>query len=361
MTYPIDLISQELESRLPAMLSDLKALVRLETPSHDKPSLDRAQDYLTERLVWAGAEVERCPQEKAGDHLVARWRADEGDDYPQVLMVGHVDTVWPLGELERRPVRLEDGFLFGPGAFDMKAGLVIAMHVMKTLGDLKLPLQRDVTLIVNTDEEIGSRSSRSLVEREARRSCCAFVMEPALDIGYITVARKGIGRFQVRVEGRAAHSGNSHDYGVNAIVELAHQIVTLEALTDYERGSTVNVGMIQGGVRPNIVPPSATADVDLRVTTVAEGERMAKAITSLTPHDPRARVIVEGGLTRPPWELGDAGKSLFRLAQSIGTQLGMDLRLALSGGGSRWQHGSRARHPDTGWPGPHRLRCACGG
>jgi len=334
MIYPIDLISRELDNRLPDMLNDLKALVRIESPSHDKPSLDQAQDFLTERLEWAGAEVERCPQVVAGDHLVARWRGETGDSQNQVLMVGHVDTVWPLGELERRPVRLEDGFLYGPGAFDMKAGLINAIHVMKTLGDLGLPLQRDVTLLINTDEEIGSLSSRALVEREARRSCCAFILEPALDVGYITVARKGIGRFEVRVEGRAAHSGNRHEMGVNAIVELAHQVVALQALTDYERGSTVNVGMIDGGVRPNIVPPSAVAHVDLRVTTVAEGERMEAAIKSLRPRDPRAKVIVEGGLTRPPWELGDAGKSLFRLAQAIGAESGLDLKLALSGGGS---------------------------
>ena len=333
MVYSAQSLLDELRAHVPDMLEDLAALVALESPSLDRESLDLALDFLSEKLTEAGAELERR-EEVVGNHLLARWPGESPAPRDQVLVVGHADTVWPIGELARRPIRRDDQFFYGPGAFDMKAGLIITIHAMKALRDLGHALDRDVVFIVNTDEEIGSRSSRQLVEREARRSCYAFVMEPALDEDYITVARKGIGRFTVRVDGRAAHSGNNHDQGVNAIVELAHQVLALESLTDYERGSTVNVGLIEGGVRSNVVPPAATAHVDLRVTSVGEGRRMVKAIKGLTPRDPRATLTVEGGLTRPPWELGDAGKSLFRRAQAVGRALGMDLKLALSGGGS---------------------------
>ena len=216
----------------------------------------------------------------------------------------------------------------------MKAGLVIALHAMKVLTELSHSLKRDIAFIVNTDEETGSHSSRQLIEREARESQCVFVIEPALDEGYLTVARKGVGRFLVQAEGRAAHSGNSHENGVNAIEELAYQVLVLQSLTDYEQGSTVNVGLIEGGIRPNIVPPVAVAHVDLRVTTPAEGRRMVEVIKGIAPRDSRTTLTVEGGLTRPPWELGDAGKFLFRRAQAIGRELGMDLKIAISGGGS---------------------------
>jgi len=330
----IQSLADELGSHLPAMLHDLETLVSIESPTHDKASLTQAQGFMASRVEWAGADIEWHRQANAGDHLLARWRGEDGEGSKQILIVGHIDTVWPVGELARRPIRQADGYFYGPGAFDMKAGLIIALHAMKTLSDLPHPLRRDVAFVVNADEETGSHSSRQLIEREAQKSLCVFVTEPALDAGYITVARKGVGRFVVQAEGRAAHSGNSHDNGVNAIEELAHQVIALQSLTDYQKGSTVNVGVIEGGIRPNIVPPAATANVDLRVTTPAEGRRMVEAIKSLEPHDPRATLTVEGGMTRPPWELGDAGKSLFLRARAIGRELGMELKIAISGGGS---------------------------
>jgi len=334
MTSSLGFLAKELEQRVPAMLEDLEAVVRIESPTYDKAGLDRAQDFMTGCLAWAGASVMRHSQACAGDHLQAVWRGHGNPPGSPILVVGHIDTVWPLGELARRPIRHENGYFDGPGAFDMKIGLVVTLHAMKVLRDLYLSLRRDVVLIVNSDEETGSVSSRALIEAEAKKSQAVLIMEPAFDEGGLTVARKGVGRFVVRVAGKATHSGRNPQEGVNAIEELAHQILFLQGLNDYERGSTVNVGVVRGGTRPNVVPAEALAEVDLRVVNPAEGERLVPVILGLARHNPATQVEVTGGLTRPPWEPCTTCEALYHRARAIGLALGMHLEKRFSGGGS---------------------------
>ncbi|MGQ9517343.1 MAG: M20 family metallopeptidase [Anaerolineae bacterium] len=325
-------IHEAAHQRLPAMLDDLRALVEHESPTDNKGLVDRAQALLAERLAQAGASVERLPQEQVGDHLRAVW-AGTGQRQP-VLLLGHMDTVWPAGELRRRPARVEDGYFYGPGAFDMKAGLVIVIHAMEVLRQFDLPLTRDVVLLVNSDEEWGSVSSRSIIEAEARRSDYVLVMEPALGPGMLTVGRKGVGRFWVRVQGRAAHAGREPEKGVSAIAELAQHILYLQSLNDLERGVTVTVGVVHGGTRPNVVPAEAVAEVDLRVPNRMEEERMASLIRQLTPYHPQAGVTVEGTVTRPAWEADSTCLALFHRARVVGEHLDMHLERGVSGGGS---------------------------
>ncbi len=315
------------------MLHDLTELVSIESPTDDKAGVDRAQDYLSDRLRWAGAEVTRLRQSNVGDCLRAVWRGDAGGR-PPILMIGHVDTVWPLGELARRPMREEDGYFYGPGAFDMKAGLLIGVHAMRALRDLALPLRRDVILIVNSDEEIGSLISRPVIEAEAQKSHAALILEPAFSDNSLTVSRKGIGRFLVRVAGRAAHSGRNPQEGINAIEELARQILALQALSDFEHGVTVNVGVARGGTRPNVVPAEASAEVDLRIASMAQAERLTAQILGLRPIAAGAQVSVSGGVTRPPWDINPLCEALFQRARAIGLALGMPLERRASGGGS---------------------------
>jgi glutamate carboxypeptidase len=325
-------IHEAMQERLPAMVDDLRTLVEQESPTDDKELVDRAQTLLAGRLAQAGASVERLPQEQAGDHLRAVW-AGTGQRQP-VLLLGHIDTVWPAGELARRPVRIEDGYLYGPGAFDMKAGLVIAVHAMEVLREFDLPLTRDVVLLVNSDEERGSTSSRGMIEAQARQSSYVLVMEPALGPGMLTVGRKGVGRFQVRVQGRAAHAGREPEKGVSAIAELAQHILYLQSLNDLEKGVTVTVGVVQGGIRPNVVPAEAVAEVDLRVPTRSEEERLVPLLRGLSPYHPQANVVVEGAVTRPAWEEDPTCLALFHRARVVGEHLNMHLERGVSGGGS---------------------------
>jgi len=325
-------IHEAMRERLPAMVDDLRTLVEQESPTDDKGLVDRAQTLLAERLAQAGASVERLPQEQTGDHLRAVW-AGTGQRQP-VLLLGHIDTVWPAGELARRPVRIEDGYLYGPGAFDMKAGLVIAVHAMEVLREFDLPLARDVVLLVNSDEERGSASSRGMIESQARQSSYVLVMEPALGPGMLTVGRKGVGRFRVQVQGRAAHAGREPEKGVSAIAELAQHILYLQSLNDLEKGVTVTVGVVQGGIRPNVVPAEAVAEVDLRVPTRAEEERLVPLLRGLSPYHPQASVVVEGAVTRPAWEADPTCLALFHRARVVGEHLDMHLERGSSGGGS---------------------------
>jgi glutamate carboxypeptidase len=244
-----------------------------------------------------------------------------------------MDTVWPLGETVRRPFAIEGDRATGPGVFDMKGGLVIGLFALEALQSRRLRPAQRLVFLFNSDEEIGSPTSRSYIEAEARRSRAVLVLEPTREEAVVTW-RKGVGRFKLEVHGRAAHSGAAHERGVSAVQELAHQVLCLEGMTDYDRGTTVNVGVVQGGTRANVRPASAQAEIDLRVSTIQEGQRMTDTILGLEPVNPEARVSVSGGLTRPPWEASPAGNSLFERARRVGRTLGLDLWPAGAGGGS---------------------------
>lgn len=318
-----------LHDRQEDMIGTLEELVMLESPTNDRTAVNAVADFLADAFARLDAQVERLPQTAFGDHLRVTWGVGER----QVLLLGHMDTVWPLGETERRPFELHRERGTGPGSFDMKGGLVIGLYAVAALRDLGLSPAHRLVFLLNSDEEVGSRTSRPVIEKEAQRSDAAFVLEPSREDALVTW-RKGVGRFELEIHGLASHSGAAHDRGVSAVQELAHQILRLEAMTDYGQGTTVNVGVVQGGSKVNVRPAAAWANIDLRVATAEEGERMTKAILGLRPVNSAATLVVSGGINRPPWESSPQGDALFRRARRVGKALGLDLWPAGTGGGS---------------------------
>lgn len=317
-----------------AMIDLLRDIAQQESPTahtaDEKVACDHLATYLAGVFASHGAHVERIPQDVRGDHLIARW----GDGDRPTLVLAHYDTVWPLGALASMPVYTVDGRLHGPGVFDMKGGLVLSLYAIHALRELDR-LRGPVTLLVNSDEEVGSLTSRDLIEAEARRSRAALVVEPAQPPNAaLKTSRKGVGRFQVKVVGKPAHSGWVAEQGASAVEELARQIVDLYALADIPRGTTVNVGVIQGGTRANVVAAEAVADVDVRVTSHGEAERLTRAILSRQPHNPETRLAIQGGLNRPPMERTPGTAVLYAAAQRVGAELGIAVAESSSGGGS---------------------------
>ncbi len=321
--------------RRAGMVDMLRRLVMLDSPTFDRAAVNQVGAVLSEAFGSLGAGVEHLPQDSFGDHLRIRW----GEGPRQVLLVGHMDTVWPVDETQRRPFQVSAGegdgaaIATGPGSFDMKGGLVVGLFALAALQGLGLRPAHRLLFLFNSDEEVGSPSSRQAIEAEGRRSEYALVLEPSRAEALVTW-RKGVGRFELEVRGIASHSGAAHERGVSAVEELAHQVLRLESMTDYGRGTTVNVGIVQGGSRVNIRPESARAQIDVRVVTAEEGQRMVEAIGHLQPVNPRAALTVTGGLNRPPWAPSAAGDALFERARRAGGRLGMELLPAGAGGGS---------------------------
>ena len=309
----------------------LRQLVELESPSTDKVALDRLGAFIASQLRDAGASVEGVPQTAAGDHLVASF--GNGSASP-VMTMCHIDTVWPIGTLATLPWREEDGKLRGPGVYDMKASTAMLLMVLRYLRDTGTQPARPLRMLFTTDEETGSNTSRALIESEAQKAALVLCMEPALSNGALKTFRKGTGGFIITAYGRAAHAGADHALGINAIEEIARQITALHQMTNYEIGTTVNVGMISGGTASNVVPERAQIEVDIRVSTKAEGERMVKAIMGLQPQLPDARLEVTGGLNRPPMERTPLIVETFQKAQTIAAGLGLNLIEGSTGGAS---------------------------
>jgi len=317
------------------MMSRLAELVRLESPSRDKSALDALGALLADELRGLGASVEIIPNAQGGDHLVGRFSQDA--ELRPALVLGHFDTVWPRGTLERMPFHVDqDGRAFGPGVFDMKASLVVCLAVFEQLKKHWQFVRRPIWVLFTSDEELGSPTSRCLIEKLALECAYVLVLEPALADGGLKTARKGVGRFRLEVEGRAAHSGVAPESGRSAIVELAHQIVKLQALQDLSAGTTINVGVIQGGTTANVVPARASADIDVRVASKAEEARIERTLGSLEPIMPDIRLTVSGCFNRPPMERTPANILLFEQARLIAwkTSVGFVLTEGSSGGGS---------------------------
>jgi glutamate carboxypeptidase len=320
-----------LRDHLSDMTALLVQLVEMESPSNSKSLLDRLAVFLAEQLSAVGARVEPLVQSKAGDHVRARWDGDEGG----VLLLCHMDTVWEAGTLARRPVRVDDGRLYGPGAFDMKGGIVNVLWAIRALRELNAFPNRRVTLLITSDEEIGSRTSRPMIEAEAVSHDAVFVMEPAQPPNAaLKTSRKGVGVYRVSITGRSAHAGVDHEKGINAIEELAHQILAIQRFTDYAAGTTVNVGVVDGGTRSNVVPEEATARVDVRVVNAAEAERIDEKMRGLKPHLDGARIQISGGVNRPPMNRTPEIASLFGQAEVLAVGMGLHIAEAGSGGGS---------------------------
>jgi len=319
--------------RLPDALALLKQLVALESPSTDKAAVDRCLAFTEAKFRELGLATQRIPSATAGDQLIADWPGGDGRS-GRVLALLHLDTVWPIGTLERMPIREENSRLYGPGAYDMKGSVAIAWQAIGALRDSGRAPRRRLRLLFTSDEEIGSNASVDLIRAEAIQSDLVLVMEPALPNGELKTARKGVGGFKIVAHGRSSHAGGNHDKGVNAIEELAHQVLALQKLTDYERGTTINVGVIAGGTRSNVVPDRAEIDVDFRAASITEAERVERAFRSLRPALPEARLEVSGGLNRPPMERDATMIATFEKARRIGAAIGLELKEGSTGGGS---------------------------
>ena len=307
-----------------------ESLVRLESPTTDKAAVDRCGAELARRLEQMGGRVTRLTRPHRGDHLLAEF----GCGASQILLLGHFDTVWPVGQLERMPLVRSSGRLHGPGVFDMKAGIASAMLATRALLETGTALSRRIVMLWTTDEEIGSESSRAAIEDEARRSEAVLVLEPSLPGGALKTSRKGCGGYQIVVRGVAAHAGIEPEKGASAVQELAHQILRINGLQDLARGISVNVVQVTGGLRSNVIPDEARAVVDIRVPTAEAAAEVEAAFRGLHPVDPRTTVEATGGLDRPPLERTDKVARLYNEARDVARALGVDLGEGGTGGGS---------------------------
>ncbi len=323
-------INTATHANLPAMITQLRALVEIESPSDDPAAVNRANDFVASLAMGFGGRVKRHRQAEFGDVLELRFGPLRSKRKP-LLLLGHLDTVWPVGTLNTMPWREQDGRLCGPGVLDMKAGVVMALTALRLLraSGLHLP----VTLLLNSDEEVGSPVSRPITERLALQSSAVFVLEPAQGLAYKT-ARKGVGQYDLRVTGVAAHSGVDFERGHSAIREMARLIEVISDLTDLGRGRTVNCGVVRGGTRSNVIAAEAFAEVDVRIAKANDAARVEKLFRSLKVTDPGCRLQISGGMNRPPMERTPGTVALFRKARKLAAEIGFILDEASTGGGS---------------------------
>jgi glutamate carboxypeptidase len=323
-----------LHRRSDEMVELLRALVRAESPSDNPASQREVQAILDAALEAAGLHVRRIAGQKTGGHLLAVPRVRQRGK-PLQMLLGHCDTVWPIGTLREMPVHLHEGRLHGPGVYDMKAGLVQTVFALRAVRALGVAPRVDPLVLVNSDEEIGSPESSVTIRRLARIADRVFVMEPSLGpSGRLKTARKGGGHFTVRVAGRAAHAGLAPEEGASAILELSHVIQRLFALNDPQRGITVNVGTIDGGLRPNVVAPLSRAEVDVRVVTREDARRVEQAIHAIQAITPGTSLQIEGSVSRPPMERTPGNLRLWEAARESAAELGLEIEEGMAGGGS---------------------------
>jgi glutamate carboxypeptidase len=319
---------------LGAMIGGIQRWVEHESPTQSKAAVNRMVDLVQAEVADLSAAVERVPgRDGYADNLIVRNRPEGHGN--GILILSHIDTVHPIGTLSGPlPFRREGDKLYGPGLFDMKGGAYLALEAFRQVTkaqSAKLPL----TFVFTPDEEVGSPTSRGLIEAEAKKARYVLVTEPARDGGKIVTSRKGVGRFEMKATGIPSHSGSRHQDGRSAIKEMARQVLAIEGLTDYARGITTTVGMISGGTAPNVIPQYCEISVDLRVRDVAAGEEFEKKILGLEPFDNSVKLEVGGGMNRPPYESSAAIDVLFRHAQAIAKGIGFDLQhTEMTGGGS---------------------------
>ncbi|WP_442603874.1 M20 family metallopeptidase [Paenibacillus sp. KN14-4R] len=327
----MNLVSQ-IQCYMTELLEHLEESVNMDSPSADKALNDEMMAWYERLFIQlTNGKVERIPNELYGDRLLCTI----GKGKKRLLIVGHSDTVWLKGESTRRPFSISDNKAYGPGVYDMKAGVLQAMYGMKALLDLgRFPEDKEVILLINSDEEIGSPSSRAWIEEEAKKCDAVLVLEPPMEpVGALKTSRKGSGRFTLTVEGKSAHAGVNPQSGVSAIEEISRQVLNLCALNDYEIGTTVNVGVLKGGIGSNVVAAEAEALIDLRVKTMEEAKRIDALIHGLTPVHAGAKLTVKGGITRPPMERTDAIAQLYELAKRVSlSELGEEVQEMGTGG-----------------------------
>ncbi|MEH7012574.1 M20 family metallopeptidase [Neobacillus niacini] len=325
----MDKVLEYLKQHQEGILEDLKKLVLAESPSRSKVRVDQCGEVIQQLFKkHLDVEAEVITQEHAGNHL--RFSYGKGD--AQILIICHFDTVWEVGKLS---YRVEGNKAYGPGILDMKGGIIQALWALKVCRELEISLNKQIIFVCTSDEEVGSNTSRTLIEREALKSRAVLVPEPAVEhTGALKTARKGVGKFSIQIKGKAAHAGHHHQDGISAIQEMAHQILFLHSLTDYELDTTLNVGVVRGGSTGNVVAEQAELAVDLRISQFSEGERISKIIYELKPHLEGISLQVSGGVTRPPMEKTAENEKLFNLATTCSSELGFHLTEESVGGGS---------------------------
>jgi len=318
------------------MVATIRELVEIESPSDNKAAVDRVAEAIAHKFSQLGGNVEVHvhPAKDSGNHLQV--------DFPgmsaakPVLLLGHYDTVYPLGTLTTMPCRVVDDTLTGPGVLDMKSGIALMLHALAALQDWhKERLPRPVTVLLVSDEEVGSDSSLAITESLAKKAAAVLVLEPSYGLqGAVKTARKGVGEYLVKVTGKASHAGLDFQKGVNAILELARQIEKVSSFTDLKKGLTINVGIVRGGSRTNIVPAEAAAQVDVRIARLKDGAGIDKKMRSLRPYNRKCKIEVTGGVSRPPMERTAGVAALCAQAAAIARELGWKLDEAAVGGGS---------------------------
>ncbi len=314
------------------MLDLLARLVAIESPTSDKAAVDRMGAAITQQLRDLGASITHYPQSDTGDHVLGVLNAGADN---AITMVMHMDTVHPIGFLKAHPAHIEDGKYYGPGSCDMKASHVIALSAVRALQQLGQLPKREIRILFTSDEETGSNTSRELIEELVAGSSLCMVMEPPLPDGRLKSARKGTAGFKVIAHGRAAHAGVQHEKGINAIAELAHQVIKIQALTDYARGLTLSVGNIRGGGPSNVVPDYAECEVDCRIAKLSDAEYIVGAMQALTPVLPGASIEVEVDLNRPPFEYNAERQGIIdRLNAIAEAEMGITFTHGSTGGGS---------------------------
>jgi len=324
----------DLELAITARQARLKArlreLVEVESPSEDKAAVDRAGDLVGRWAGELGGKVKRHTQKTFGDVLELRFGPNRSTS-GRVLLLGHLDTVWPMGTLEKMPWKESDGKISGPGVLDMKAGVVMALEAVTALRELEV--ERPVTLLLVSEEEVGSPVSRAITERLAAESAAVLVLEPAQGLAYKT-ARKGVGNYELVVQGVGSHAGVDFGSGHSAVLEMARLVEKVSGFTDLSKGLTVNVGVIGGGTRSNVVAAECMAEVDVRIAKAKDAVRVERMFRGLRVTDKACRLTVTGGINRPPMERKAGTVALFRLAQKLAAEMGLELEEASTGGGS---------------------------
>ena len=317
------------------MLDTIEQLVTIESPSDVKAAVDRLGTVLASRFSEIGGKLKIHSAEKFGNHLQIDFGSSRSSRKP-ILLLGHMDTVYPIGTISKMPFRVNNGRVSGPGVLDMKGGIALALHVMDALqGWTDGKLRNPISILLVSDEEVGSMSSRKITEKLARNASAVLVLEPAAGLkGAVKTARKGVGEYTMRVEGAAAHAGLDPQKGHSAILELSRQVLRLSELANGSNGTTLNAGVIRGGTRSNVVPEEAEAVIDVRITTKNAGEDLDSKLKALQPFDRECKVIVSGGINRPPLERTPGVISLFAKASQVAKELEWNLEEASVGGGS---------------------------
>lgn len=326
-------VTRSAEKRRPEMLKMMAELVGLESPTEDRAGVNRCVALVEQWIKASGGKSQRSKQRSAGDLLLGRFGPARGAVKP-LMLLGHLDTVWPLGTLKKMPFRVRQGRAWGPGVLDMKAGVVMALGALRMLLEAE-QLTRPVWFLLNSDEETGSQCSRAFTESLARKCEAVFVLEPAQGIpGAYKTARKGVANYHLQVHGVAAHSGVDFSRGHSAVLELGRQIERASGFTDPARGITVNAGVIGGGTRSNVVAAEAWAEFDVRIAKAIDAKRMERRFRSMRVVDRQCRLEITGGLNRPPMERTSGTAALFRRAATMAAGLGFHLQEAATGGGS---------------------------